>query len=131
VLVAAPERATGPADLAALPLIVRESGSGTRQAIAALLARRHLHLSDLRVVLELGSTEAVKRAVRAGAGHAFLSRLAVAEDVAARPPRLCEVPCPGLPIARRLYWVRRRDVTPGAAARRLIEIFDESHRPKR
>lgn len=58
--------------------VLREQGSGTREAADRWLIR---HLPDAAVELELGSNEAVKRAVAAGMGLGCLSRLAVHEAV--------------------------------------------------
>ena len=59
--------------------IVREPGSGTRQATDAWLLA---HLSRMDVAHELGSTEAIKRLVAAGAGLGCLSRPAAASALA-------------------------------------------------
>jgi DNA-binding transcriptional LysR family regulator len=67
-----------PTDLEAVPLIVRESQSGTRQAVEHLVPAGATRL-------EVGSAEAVRRCVLEGMGVAFLSELAVAEDLAAGP----------------------------------------------
>ncbi len=55
--------------------VLREQGSGTRQVTDAWLVR---HLHRIRLGLELGSTEAIKRVVARGTGLGFLSRHAVA-----------------------------------------------------
>jgi DNA-binding transcriptional LysR family regulator len=68
-------------ELARLPFILREEGSGTRMTMAAALKKHELDLDDLTVVAEMGSTEAVRQAVKAGLGVSILSRLAVAEDL--------------------------------------------------
>jgi len=65
--------------LAQAPWILRELGSGTRQAADSWLTE---HLGPLRVEFELGSSEAVKRLAAAGAGLACLSRHAVAQALA-------------------------------------------------
>lgn len=59
--------------------VLREPGSGTREASDRWLIP---HLSEVEVELELGSNEAVKRAVAAGIGIGCLSRLAVKEAIA-------------------------------------------------
>lgn len=59
--------------------VLREPGSGTREASDRWLIP---HLPELQVELELGSNEAVKRAVAAGIGLGCLSRLAVRDAVA-------------------------------------------------
>ncbi|MDR3602709.1 MAG: selenium metabolism-associated LysR family transcriptional regulator [Desulfosporosinus sp.] len=59
------------------PMIIRESGSGHRRAFEEALAKRGFDLNDFNIVLEVGSTEAVKNAVRSGLGYSFLSRHAL------------------------------------------------------
>ena len=59
------------------PMIMRETGSGHRRSFEEALAKRGLDLNDFNVVLEVGSTEAVKNAVRSGLGFSFLSRHAL------------------------------------------------------
>ena len=54
--------------------VLREPGSGTREAADRWLIP---HLTEMQVELELGSNEAVKRAVAAGIGLGCLSQLAV------------------------------------------------------
>ncbi|MBZ4320176.1 LysR family transcriptional regulator [Streptomyces huiliensis] len=107
VLVAAPghpwARRRAPlarAELAAAPLILRESGSGTRQVLDAALAAEDGPAPPL---LELASTTAVKAAVVSGAGPSVLSELAVGDELAAR--RLVEVPVAGLSLRRDLRAV--------------------------
>jgi DNA-binding transcriptional LysR family regulator len=62
------------------PLIVREGGSGSREALETALGEVGPGLSGLRVIAELGSTSAVKQAVKAGVGISIISKRAVEED---------------------------------------------------
>jgi DNA-binding transcriptional LysR family regulator len=71
-------RAT-PARLAEASWILREPGSGTRDASDRWLVP---HLPHVEVGLELGSNEAVKRAVASGLGLGCLSRHAVSDAIA-------------------------------------------------
>lgn len=59
------------------PLIIRENGSGHRRAYEQALAKHGLDINDFNVALEVGSSEAVKNAVRSGLGYSFLSRHAL------------------------------------------------------
>ncbi|TGE32371.1 selenium metabolism-associated LysR family transcriptional regulator [Desulfosporosinus sp. Sb-LF] len=59
------------------PMIIRETGSGHRRAFEEALAKAGLDLNDFNVALEVGSTEAVKNAVRSGIGFSFLSKHAL------------------------------------------------------
>jgi LysR family transcriptional regulator, low CO2-responsive transcriptional regulator len=53
------------------PFIMREPGSGTRQAVEQLFAE---HNVSIKVRLELGSNEAIKQSVAGGLGISILSR---------------------------------------------------------
>jgi len=67
-------------DLIAARWILRERGSGTRQAFERAMTGI---LPDLHVVLELQHTEAIKRAVEQQLGIACLSRIALEDAFAA------------------------------------------------
>jgi DNA-binding transcriptional LysR family regulator len=66
-----------PEVLRALPWVLREAGSGTRESLLKWLAQRELALGDLSVAFELPSNEAVCSAVEAGVGVAVMSDLVV------------------------------------------------------
>lgn len=83
------------------PLIVRESGSGSRCCLEQALLRAGHSLGDFRVALELGSNEAINAAVRRGLGVAFLSSLAVRAQ--AEPLPSLRLGC--LELGRDLYAV--------------------------
>ncbi|WP_437889254.1 LysR family transcriptional regulator [Phytobacter sp. V91] len=63
-----------PAQCAERPLIVFESGSGTRQLIDNWFLTAGVQIAP---VMELGSIEAIKRMVRAGLGYSIVPRMAV------------------------------------------------------
>jgi DNA-binding transcriptional LysR family regulator len=104
-------------EVAQAPLVLREEGSGTREAALALLARAGAAVppSRLRVVCEVGSTEAIKAAVRAGLGVAMVSDLAVRDEIASGS--LATVAVPGFDRPRPLSLVARKDAWLGPAAR--------------
>lgn len=87
-------------DLLAASWIVRERGSGTRQAFERAM---HGLLPDLKVVLELQHTEAIVGAVEAGLGVGCISRIALEEAFR----RGALVPCrvPGRDFQRWFYLV--------------------------
>lgn len=62
------------------PLLLRERGSGTRAAFETALGDAGLDLDSFRVVGEMGSTQAIKQAVKAGVGISLVSRRAVEEE---------------------------------------------------
>jgi DNA-binding transcriptional LysR family regulator len=64
-----------PADLLKEPWVLREKGSGTRSAFEAAITEKGVDATKLNVSLELPSNEAVRLAVREGAGVSALSEL--------------------------------------------------------
>lgn len=85
----AKRRSLSDVDLAASQWIVRERGSGTRQAFER--AMRGL-MPQLRLALELTQTEAIRGAVQAGLGLGCVSRLALEEAFQHRTLVPCRVP---------------------------------------
>ncbi len=96
--------------LAATPLVTREAGSGTREALESALEARGLTAPP--AVLELGSTSAVRSAVLLGNSPTVISRLAVADELAAGS--LVEVSIEGLAIDRdlRAVWAPGHPLPP-------------------
>ncbi len=111
-------RSVGAGELLAGRLVLRETGSGTREilerALAAVGESLPAHLPTL------GSTSALKAAVQHGGQVAVLSGLTVADDVAAG--RLVALGVDGLDLTRRLRVVWRDGAAPSAAARRLSAV---------
>ncbi len=96
------------------PMVLRESGSGTRRTLEEAMGRKRP--VTLNVAAEFGSTAAVKRAVSAGLGVSVVSAAAVALEVQARELVVLDVR-PSLP-ERRLWAVvdSRRESGPLGAA---------------
>lgn len=120
VAVAAPgnsfgKRGASAKQLAAAPWILRERGSGTREVSDRWLTT---HIGHVDVGLELGSNEAVKRAVAAGLGVGFLSRHAVLDAV--REGWLVEVKTPFPAMNRVLAVVVHRSRRLGSVAQGFL-----------
>jgi DNA-binding transcriptional LysR family regulator len=96
-------------ELAEEPMVVRERGSGTRAALEAALTEAGLGLDRFRIVAEMGSTQAVKQAVKAGVGVSVVSRLAVEEEV--RAGTLASLRLKNVRITRGFHVVTRKDRT--------------------
>lgn len=63
------------------PLIMRESGSGTRKVLAQYLEAQGYSIKDLNVITEMTTIDAIKSAVQAGMGGAVVPRLSVKKEV--------------------------------------------------
>ncbi|NBD26422.1 selenium metabolism-associated LysR family transcriptional regulator [Paenibacillus glycinis] len=64
------------------PIVLREQGSGTRLVMEEQLRAKRMNIADMKIVMELGSTGAVKSAVEAGLGISFVSASSVKHEVA-------------------------------------------------
>jgi len=96
--------------------IVREPGSGTRRVAERALAAQRVTID---VALQFGSTEAIKQAVAAGLGLAFVSRFAVSDQVALG--RLAAVSVREAALGRTLTELKLRGRTPGPATQAFRE----------
>ncbi|NEQ98577.1 MAG: LysR family transcriptional regulator [Cyanothece sp. SIO2G6] len=86
--------------LAEEPFIMRESGSGTREAIQELFAKQGI---EVRVRLELGSNEAIKQAIAGGLGLSVLSCHTLTPEGNSSDLTILDVE--GFPIKRQWYVV--------------------------
>ncbi len=112
------KRALDDDDLRRVAWIVREHGSGTRQAFDRAMAGI---LPELRIVLELQHTEVIKRAVEADLGMGCVSRLALANEF--RQGTLKPRPVPHRDFRRRFYYVLHRRKHVSAAIRRWLALL--------
>lgn len=70
-----------PAQILAEPYVSRESGSGTREFADNYFRQCKVSSDDLRIVMELGSPEAIKGVVETGIGVSIVSRATIAKEV--------------------------------------------------
>lgn len=70
-----------PDELRRLPLVLRESGSGTLEVIKTALGRAGIRIPQLNVVMRLGSTEAIKAFVRNSDAVAIVSVISVVDEL--------------------------------------------------
>lgn len=91
----AQHKALTPKQLVEHPYISRESGSGTREVTDAYFQKAGVRPESLKVVMELGSPEALKGLVATGLGFTIMSRATVQKET-----RLGELV--SLPLAPRL-----------------------------
>lgn len=96
--------------------LLREPGSGTREATDQLLLP---HLGSFRRSIELGSSEAIKRAAAEGLGMACMSQWVVGDAIAAG--QLWQVPTTLPHMRRQCNMVIHRDKQPTQALMRFIQ----------
>jgi DNA-binding transcriptional LysR family regulator len=93
-------------ELAYVPFIMREQGSGTRMMMLQILEQADFDPQRLNVVAEMGSTDAIRQAVKADVGVSILSRRAVADDLNFR--KLRQIPIKNISFTRHFYLVTHK-----------------------
>jgi DNA-binding transcriptional LysR family regulator len=95
------------------PLLYREEGSATRNAMENFLSRNNFPTYKK---MELTSNEALKQAVLAGLGYSIMPLIGIKNAIALG--NLETIPCKGLPIITNwnLVWLRSKKLSPAAQA---------------
>ncbi len=108
-------------DLYKLPLIKREEGSGTWKNVIQRFEEMGLHPTKLNIVGEMGSTEAVKAAVKEGLGLSFVSKRAI--ELEASLGLIREVKIKNFTINRKFYLVYFKNKKFSPVAEKFLKFF--------
>ncbi|QIP14802.1 LysR family transcriptional regulator [Spirosoma aureum] len=100
-----------------LPLALREQGSGTLAVVEDTLQKQGIRQADLRILIRLGGTEALKNFVLADTCLAFLPKRAILKELATG--ELVEVPIENLSIERTFQFIQRK----GTENNQLVNAF--------
>ncbi len=113
--------------LRSVPWVLREEGSGTRDAMERSLARFQIPMQALTPSITVRNAGATVRCVRAGMGAAITSAITVTDSL--QDGSLVSIDLPGLRMERSFYVVhnRRRSLFP--AALKLIDYLKSSIQP--
>lgn len=106
------------AALATQPFIQRERGSGSRLVMEQTLKQHGFEPTALRIVAEMGSTEAIKQGIKAGIGISIVPRIALTDEL--RAGSVCVVALEGVTLQRNFYIIRHR----GRTLSPLCQTFD-------
>ncbi|SDC54872.1 LysR family transcriptional regulator [Williamwhitmania taraxaci] len=86
-----------------LPLVLRERGSGTLEIIESTLQQHKVSPKQLRVLMYLGSTEAIKSFVKTGKGVGIVSRFAIEQELASNV--FMRIATPNIKFYRQFYFI--------------------------
>jgi DNA-binding transcriptional LysR family regulator len=115
-------------ELSTSPFVIREEGSGTRTTALKALAQKNLPFEELNIVAEMGSTEAVRQAVKADLGVSIISWVAAADDIKSGLLALAKVR--GLDLRRQFYLVTNPKRTRSPVCGAFLEYLTSEGRPK-
>jgi DNA-binding transcriptional LysR family regulator len=111
-------------DVAKTPFILREAESGTRKVFQKILEKDGIKENDLQVVAEIGSTAAVKEAIKVGIGISVLSKSAAQDDVDCG--RLTTIVVKGLDMHRPFYLIQRKNRALSPVASAFVNFLQEN-----
>jgi DNA-binding transcriptional LysR family regulator len=107
-------------------LLVREEGSASRQVTERALQHVGARIGPM---MELGHTEAIKQAVMAGLGVAFVSLHAIGGEL--RAGQLSALRLRGYRIRRHFHVIHNEARTLGASARAFMNLLEDAGGPDR
>lgn len=106
------------ADFKNLPLIYRENGSATRQAMEKFIEKNKI---SVKKKIELTSNEAVKQAVIAGLGYSIMPLIGIKNEL--KNKELMIIPIEGLPIITNWYLVWNKNKQLSVIARAYLDFI--------
>jgi DNA-binding transcriptional LysR family regulator len=111
-------------ELVDAPFIMREQGSGTRMMMLRILEQAGFDPQRLRVVAEMGSTDAIRQAIKAEVGVSILSRRAIADDLNFQ--QLLKIPIGDLSFTRHFYLVTHKKRSRSPLAQAFVDFLLEN-----
>ena len=105
------------------PMIIREPGSASRHCVEKGLEARGIRLTELTIGIEMNSNEAIRVAVQRGAGIGFLSKRAIANDVAGGTLAIVKVR--GLKLQRKLYVITDKQRVASSPLREFLAFLEK------
>ena len=95
------------------PLVFRENGSGTRQAMERFITQNSI---EVQKKMELTSNEAVKQAIMAGLGCSIMPLIGIQKEIQNKDLQIISIK--GLPIMTNwsLIWLKGKNHSPAALA---------------
>ena len=114
-------------ELIKVPMVLREEGSGTRTMTEHIFADRGISYASLKIAGIIGSTDAVKQAVKAGLGVSILSRLSVSGEL--RSKTLKEITITDVSLRRKIYIITHKKRTLPLAYQVFLDyIMDDARK---
>lgn len=104
-------------EIVKLPIVLREQGSGTLEALKESLRTHKIKLSDLTVSIRLSGTEALKNFLKEDISLGFLPKGAILREIESGELQIVKIE--NLKIFRDFYFIQRR----GSASNDINKTF--------
>lgn len=110
-------------ELSREPFIMRETGSGTMKSFLSHMEEKGVSRESLNITAEMGSTEAVKEAVKSGLGASIVSRIAAASEIASGSLSAIEIE--GIKLSRSFYLTIHSERTQSPICRAFKDFVQD------
>ncbi len=104
-----------------LPLVLRERGSGTLEIIEKCLQLHAITFQQLKIVMHLGSTEAIKLFIKTGDGVGIASKFAIGDELQANIFK--QIKINGLEFKRQFYFISPQGSVPVGLVKQFITFL--------
>jgi len=111
-------------ELADAPFIMREQGSGTRMMMMRILEQAGFDPQKLNVVAEMGSTDAIRQAIKAEVGVSILSRRAIGDELNFQ--QILKIPIKNVFFTRYFYLVTHRKRSRSPLGQAFVDFLVEN-----
>ncbi len=115
-------------DLADIPIVLREQGSGTLDALTDELARHKIDIGNLLVKVRLAGTEALKNFLLESDSIGFLPERAITKELVKKELTILTIE--KLNITRNFYFIQRTGETPGRLNKLFITLAKKMYNEK-
>lgn len=112
-------------DLNSLPLIFRETGSGTRKEVENFLEKNGYNISLIKPDLIFESNEALKYAVLSSSGIAFISKYCIENELKYKILKVIRFK--EGEIRRNFYWIKKRGRTLPLVYKSFLDFIQKTN----
>lgn len=105
-----------------LPFITREPGSGTRLVFEQALIDADFDIENMNIIMELGSTTAIKSAILGGLGISVISKWAVQDQI--KTGKLVALNLEGITMKRDFTIIMNTEKFQSEACSKFAEFLD-------
>jgi len=112
-------------DFLKLPLVLRERGSGTLEIIEKSLQHYQISPKRLNVLLNLGSTEAIKSFIKTTKGVGIVSRFAIEQELSSNIFKLINTT--NLKFHRQFYFISPKGPEPVGMVKSFLHFVQQQY----
>jgi len=115
-------------ELISLPFVMRERGSGTLEVLEYAFKEKKIKLSDINILMYLGSTEAIKRFIESGSSIGFLSVKSIEKELQSKTLKIIKVK--NFQIRRSFNFISLHGNIPSGLSAKFIKFAKHNYNQK-